>query len=483
MNNFKHLLKLTLLAMVLNSTIQHSYGQEKPNILFIFADDLTIDAIGSLNNNTVKTPHIDRLVKNGTLFTHAFNQGSWTPAVCAASRAMLNSGSFLWEAHQQNFKANKNNSKNTVTPWSILMKNAGYDTYMTGKWHVNIKPKEIFDVAKDIRPGMPNQTKGRYHRTFEKGKKDTWSPYDKSNQGYWKGGKHWSEIIGDNTISFLADASKKKAPFFMYIAFNAPHDPRQSPKEYVDMYTPESIKIPENFIPEYPYAEAMGSGRNLRDEKLAPFPRTPYSVQVNRQEYYAIITHMDAQIGRILEALEKTGKADNTYIIFTADHGLAIGEHGLIGKQNMYDSSMRVPLIITGNGIQKDHKTDAFIYLQDAMATSLDIAQAKRPKHVDFKSMLPLATGKTNKSNYKNIYGGYLNKQRMIRTKKYKMILYPSIQKLRLYNLENDPHEMNDIAEATDSKRIIKKLFKKFQQLQKQTKDTLTINYIDNYTK
>jgi len=472
----KQILSLLICVLcVLQSISQNS--PQKPNILFIFADDLTVETIGAISNNTVKTPNLDRLVANGTYFSHAFNQGSWTPAVCAASRAMLNSGSFLWKAHQQSFNPQESSSKNIVTPWSIHMKNAGYNTYMTGKWHVNAKAKDLFDIAKDIRPGMPNQTNKRYERSFIKGEKDTWSPYDKSNQGYWKGGKHWSEVIADNSLSFLADASEKEDPFFMYIAFNAPHDPRQSPKEFVDMYPPNTIKIPANFIPEYPYAEAMGSGKNLRDEKLAPFPRTPYSVQVNRQEYFAIITHMDAQIGRILDALERSGEADNTYIIFTADHGLAIGEHGLIGKQNMYDSSMRVPLIITGKGIKKGYQTNVFIYLQDVMATSLELAQAPKPKNLDYKSILPLASGKTSKSNYKNIYGAYLNKQRMIRTKKHKMILYPSINKVRLYDLQNDPNEMIDIAENASSKPIIKKLFKKFLQLQKQTKDPLSINY------
>jgi len=93
----------------------------------------------------------------------------------------------------------------------------------------------------------------------------------------------------------------------MYIAFNAPHDPRQSPKEYVDMYPLDKISVPESFLPEYPYSEEIGSGRDLRDERLAPFPRTEYAVKKNIQEYYAIISHMDYQIGRILDELEKTG--------------------------------------------------------------------------------------------------------------------------------------------------------------------------------
>ena len=107
----------------------------------------------------------------------------------------------------------------------------------------------------------------------------------------------------------------------MYVAFNAPHDPRQSPKEYVDRYPLDSISVPKSFMPKYPYAETMGAGETLRDERLAPFPRTEYAVKVNRQEYYAITSHLDDQLKDILDALEKKGLKENTYIFFTSDHG------------------------------------------------------------------------------------------------------------------------------------------------------------------
>ena len=116
------------------------------------------------------------------------------------------------------------------------------------------------------------------------------------------------------------------------------------------MYPVENITLPVPFLAEYPYKDSIGCGRSLRDEKLAPFPRTENAVKVNRREYYAIITHMDAQIGRILDGLEKSGMANNTYIVFSADHGLGCGHHGLLGKQNMYDHSIRVPWIIAGPG-------------------------------------------------------------------------------------------------------------------------------------
>jgi hypothetical protein len=107
-------------------------------------------------------------------------------------------------------------------------------------------------------------------------------------------------------------------------------------------YPLERIKLPENMLPEYPHAAAI-CGKRLRDERLCPYPRTEYSVKVNHQEYFALNTHMDDQIGRILKALKETGQADSTYIVFTAAHGLACGHHGLLGKQNMYDHSVRVP--------------------------------------------------------------------------------------------------------------------------------------------
>ncbi len=113
-------------------------------------------------------------------------------------------------------------------------------------------------------------------------------------------------------------------------------------------------------------------------------------MQVNRREYYAIISHMDDQIGRILDHLEATGQADNTYIFFGADHGLSVGHHGLIGKQSLFDHSMRVPFMAVGPGIPAGKKLDTPIYVQDVMATSLQLAGAERPAHVQFKSLMPV---------------------------------------------------------------------------------------------
>jgi arylsulfatase A-like enzyme len=446
---------------------------KKPNFLFIFADDQCFETVASLGNDEIETPNLDRLVRNGVTFTHAYNQGGWHGAVCVASRTMLNTGRFVWNARDAEKVLNREALEGRM--WSPILQKAGYETYMSGKWHVKMDAAKLFDHTVDIRPGMPNQTKEGYNRPQE-GKKDVWSPYDKKFGGFWKGGKHWSEILADDAEGYLEQAAKKDDPFFMYMAFNAPHDPRQSPKEYVDKYPLGSVKVPDNFLPEYPDKDAIGCSKGLRDEQLAPFPRTEYSVKVNRQEYYAIVTHMDAQVGRILDALEKTGKADNTYIFFTADHGLGCGQHGLLGKQNMYDHSMRVPMMVCGPNVPKNKKLDTPVYLQDIMASTLDLAGIEKPDHVQFKSLMPLISGK-KKSNYDAIYGAYQpNSQRMVTKGDYKLIMYPKIKKIKLFNLKADPKEMKNLAAGKTNASIITKLFKTFTELQKQTGDTLKIN-------
>ncbi|MFO7846679.1 MAG: sulfatase-like hydrolase/transferase, partial [Balneolaceae bacterium] len=436
--------------------------KEKPNILFIFADDQAFNTINALGNEEVQTPNLDNLVREGTSFTHAYNMGAWHGAVCVASRTMLVTGEFLWHARESESNLDSLAGENHM--WSQILSEQGYDTYFSGKWHVGVDADSVFDHTRHIRPGMPETVPEAYNRPI-KGEEPQWSPYDKSIGGFWEGGKHWSEVLGDDAENFMQQASESEDPFFMYLAFNAPHDPRQSPKEFVDMYPREDIKVPENFMPEYPFKEKIGSGENLRDERLGPFPRTEYAVKTHRQEYYAIISHMDRQIGRILKALEESGKADNTYIFFTADHGLAVGHHGLMGKQNMYDHSVRAPLIVIGPDIPKDEKLDMNVYLQDIMPTTLNLAGMDKPEYVEFSSLLPYIRGERNSSVYDNIYGGYRDLQRMIRDDEYKLIAYPEAEELRLYNVKNDPLEMNDLADDPEHEERIKEMFHELEDL------------------
>lgn len=471
---FLTLLLLSPLAVSASETSGETTSEKKPakkpNILFIFADDQCYETIRAFGNQEIQTPALDRLAKQGTTFTHCFNMGSWSGAVCVASRTMLNTGRFVWRANKVHATSEK--ERQAGRWWSEYMKGAGYKTYMTGKWHCRANANKAFDVAQHVRGGMPKQTPQGYLRP-KADKSDTWSPYDKKFGGFWEGGKHWSEVVGDDAVEFLDDAKQQEKPFFMYVAFNAPHDPRQSPKEYVDKYPLDKISVPKDFLPLYPHKDKIGNGESLRDERLAIFPRTEHAVKVNRQEYYAIITHMDAQIDRILKQLDKTGQRDNTWIFFTADHGLACGHHGLMGKQNMYDHSVRVPFMVVGPGVGKDQKISGPIYLQDTMATTLQLAEVDKPEHVEFNSILPMLRGEP--SPYKNIYGAYLKLQRSIRTQSHKLIVYPEAKVVRLFDLKADPMEMNDLAGKEESLPLIKELFGKLLSEQELQEDKLDL--------
>lgn len=448
-------------------------ADKKPNILFLFADDFCYEAIRNFGYTDVDTPNLDRLVKRGTTFTHAYNMGSWSGAVCVASRTMLVTGRSLWDANRIYNQTSKELQAGVL--WPQLMAKAGYITYFTGKWHVKADATKAFHVARNIRPGMAKDTPEGYNRPIE-GQPDPWNPADPKFGGYWQGGKHWSEVVADDAVDYLNRAKLEPQPFFMYIAFNAPHDPRQSPQKFLDMYPISRMQVPKDFIPEYPYKEAMGAGVNLRDEKLAPFPRTEYAIKVHRREYYSLITHLDQQIGRILKALEKSGQADNTWIFFTADHGLSVGHHGLLGKQNLYDVATRVPFIVVAPGVKKDRKIDAPIYLQDAMATSLALAGVEPPKHVFFNSLLPLLNNDAKRSAYPEIYGAYLELQRSVTVGDYKLIVYPKASKLLLFNLKADPMEMTDLADNPKYAKKVKDMFAHLAALQTSLGDSLNLS-------
>lgn len=463
---------LFLLTISAFGIVNSANSAEKPNVLFLFADDQCFETIREFGHTDIDTPNLDRLAKRGTTFTHAYNMGSWSGAVCVASRTMLISGRSVWRANaiydatEQELKAGR--------LWPQMMSRAGYETFFTGKWHIKANAEKTFDIAKNIRAGMPKDTKQGYNRPLA-GMPDPWSPSDPEFGGFWEGGKHWSEVVGDDAIEFIQASEKTEKPFFIYAAFNAPHDPRQSPQEYVDKYPLDRVTVPKNYLPLYPHKDAIGCGPGLRDEKLAPFPRTEHAVKVHRQEYYAIITHMDAQIGRILDALETSGQADNTWIFFTADHGLAVGHHGLMGKQNMHEHSLRVPFIVNGPGVEVGVKNSSQVYLQDVMATALDVAGEPKPEHVEFHSLLPLLRGEKSVAARDEIYGAYLKLQRAIIHDGWKLILYPDAKVVRLYHVEVDPDEMNDRADDPAHANRRHALFVRLMAMQKDLEDSLDL--------
>jgi arylsulfatase A-like enzyme len=238
----------------------------------------------------------------------------------------------------------------------------------------------------------------------------------------------------------------------MYVAFLAPHDPRQAPDEYLARYPQQDMKLPESYLPYHPFDQG---DYYLRDEVLAGFPRSPKVVRENTSDYYAMITHTDDQIGLILAALESSGMAENTLIIFTSDHGLALGRHGLMGKQNQYDHSVRAPFIVKGPGIPEGTNAPGMFYLNSVFPTAAELAGVPIPETVEAPSIVPLIRGE-KETAYDYIYGSYRHFQRMVRSQDYKLIYYPLTQRSQLFNMKEDPEEMNDLsADPAQAERII----------------------------
>ena len=450
----------------------------RPNFLFIIADDLTYRSIHGLNNPEVHTPNLDRLAASSCVFTHCFHQGSWEPAVCVPSRTMLNSGLTAFHARE---------GLDNVHTWGQTFGNAGYDTYICGKWHLDTTVlQRSFKEMGPVGPGMFDSTPydGAAYNRPSPG--NHWEPWDKTQKGHWLHTDLWlnqtpdtiehsSVIYAKSIIDHITNkAAKRDKPFFLYLGFNSPHDPRQSPQESLDLYPQDKIEIPPNFLPEHPFDQG---DYKIRDEMLAPFPRTKEAVQLHRREYYSLISYMDHQIGEVLDALERSGKASNTYVILTADHGLAVGEHGLMGKQNMYDCSIRMPLMISGPGIPAGKHVDELVYQHSMYATTCELAGIPVPASVEFPSLAPLLHGES-RPVHDAVFSYYREFQRAVRTRTHKLIVYPQVQRVQLFDIEKDPWEMHDLSDDPASASIKAELMQRLEQFQRELGDKLSLEGI-----
>ncbi|OGV40032.1 MAG: hypothetical protein A2020_06035 [Lentisphaerae bacterium GWF2_45_14] len=436
---------------------------KKPNILFLFTDDQRFDTINSLGNSKIITPNLDKLVKHGTVFTHAHIPSGSCAAVCMPSRAMLNSGRSLFHIE---------GCGECIPPEHVTMAEAfranGYNTFGTGKWHNGRESYHRgFTDGDEIwfggmfdhwnAPGFHFDSSGKYDKTIPLIPNPAFSnevierPADHITPG-----KHSTDIIADTSINFIRN-SEKEEPFYMYVSFLAPHDPRSMPKKYLDMYEGRKITLPENFMG----GHSFDNGElYVRDEKLAPFPRNPDDTLKQIKEYYAMITHVDDRIGDIVKALEYKGILDDTIIVLSGDNGLAVGQHGLFGKQNCYEHSTRVPLIFSGPGIPENSKTDAYVYLFDIFPTLCDLVGMEIPKSVEGKSFAKVINKSEDKFRDK-LYFGYRCCQRAVKDRHFKLIEYVVDGKnnmTQLFDLRNDPLEIKNLAFKEEYKEKVEEL-------------------------
>jgi len=431
------------------------YSQERPNILFLFSDDQRMDAVSAYGNVYIQTPNIDKLAHQGVKFTNAFCMGSHIGAVCEPSRAMLLSGKSLYNVYTE--------LEGIETLPKTLREN-GYITFGTGKWHNGRKPfREGFTHGRNIFFGGMSD----HYNVPVVDMQEDGSFTEERLKGYS------TDVFVDATLSFLQNYTTRKGeqPFFAYVAFTTPHDPRSPASEYTDHYKPEQMPLPPNYMPAHPFD--LGIMR-IRDENLGAWPRSPLQVKKQLADYYGMITHMDKRIGDILNALEQYGLMENTIIVFSSDHGLAIGSHGLLGKQNLYEASMKAPLIIKGPGIPANETRDALIYLFDIYPTLCNLVELPVPHRVDGIDLSAVIKG-AKRDVRDALFTTYSDQQRAVKNHRWKLIRYPALHYSQLFDLKNDPYELNNLAGSEAHKEVLDTMHQTLQRWQTKMGDQLPL--------
>lgn len=385
------------------SIAQGENQQPPPNVLFLLTDDQRTDTIAALGNPGMKTPHLDQLVQRGFIFHNAYCMGSTMPAVCNPSRHMIQSGMSLYRYRPQPEEATPSLAR--------AFRQAGYETYHHSK---------------------RGNTALAYHKHYEHS--HYLDDMAERNSG------HHGRTAGNDAVEFLNQRDRSR-PFLMYVGFAGPHDPRVAAEEWMKHHPLDQISLPGNHAPFHPF----DNGELLvRDELLAPWPRTEEVVRQHLRDYHACITSIDHHIGRILAELQAQSDLDNTIILFSSDHGLAIGSHGLFGKQSLYEHSMRAPMIIAGPGVPQG-ETQALMYLHDIFPTLCDLAGLPVPQGLDGVSQKPVILDQQPTCR-KSIYLAYREVQRAVRHGDWKLIRYPHINHNQLFNLQADPDEQHNLA-------------------------------------
>jgi arylsulfatase A-like enzyme len=413
-----------------------SQTSRRPNILFILADDQRWDTIHALGNDDVKTPNLDQLVKQGFHFTNAYCMGSMTPAVCLPSRTMLLTGRSVWRLPD----VKGLNAPPEIALLPRLLHDVGYVTYHCGKSNNACRyGNAAFDFNVETKKTGPDDMR----------------------------------LHGDQVVQFLEKHDRTK-PFFIYLAPPVPHDPRTAPERFAKMYDSAKLTLSRNFMPEHPFDNGE---LKIRDEQLAPWPRTPEVMRQHLADYYACVSDLDDQVGRVLQSVRKLGYDENTVVIYSSDQGLAVGgRHGLMGKQNLYEH-VKPPLVISGPGIKPGH-SNALVYLYDLFPSICDLADVPTPKTAEGMSLMPVVRRQA-KVTRPYLFAAYRDFQRMVRDDRWKLIEYfaGGQRHTQLFDLSTDPDELRNLAEEKNNADIVDRLRGQMRQLGREFGDPDTALY------
>ena len=418
-------------------------ASKQPNVLFIFTDDQRPDAFGAVGNTDINTPNMDRIFRDGFVFKQAYIQGSMTNATCLPSRAMIMSGKSL-------FRAPLRLDSGILLPQAL--QKGGYHTFATGKWHNGaLSFEKSFDEAEAVFLG--GAARSHIGVPVNRMIAGLMVPYD-------SGDSFSTELFADAAIEFIESRQKSDEPFFCYVPFTAPHSPVTPPGKWANMYNPENITLPPNhsalrpdLVDERPgIGRSGGFGRSRRgggDGDESPIDRAKKQLAL----YYGLVSHLDHHIGRVIHALDRTGQIDDTIILFATDHGMAMDSHGQNGKHNAFEHTSRVQMVFSGSKIPKG-ESDALVYLYDIYPTLCGLTGLPVPEGVEGKSLSGIINGKDEKVR-EYLFTAYMDDQRAIRDDRWKLFYRPKSDRVAFYDLKNDPHELNDLAQSVKhSKRI-----------------------------
>lgn len=422
----------------------------RPNIVMLFADDHRSSAIGVYGNPEVRTPSLDALGQRGVIFDEAHCQGGMHGAICVPSRASLMTGRNIF-ASSDDPTGRDRRAAMTIPPhlptFPQRLREAGYRTHAVGKWH-NDKASfaRSFDDGDWLMFGGMSDHDGVPVRPF-----DPTGVYPDDVVETAEGFS--TDLFSGAAIQFL-QRQDREHPFCLYVAFTSPHDPRTPPEEWC--YDPGDIQVPPNYQPVHPFDNGE---MTVRDEKLETWPREPDAVRQHIADYYGMISHMDDRIGRIISTLEARGLADNTVVIYSADHGVAVGQHGLMGKQNLYEHSTHVPLLMAGPGIKAGQRVSRLVGHPDITATMLTLAGLDPAMAADGRTLMPALQG-DELADWREYAGAaYRFTQRSVRDARWKLIRYglnPDYEDggeqtrgsdvVQLFDLASDPWEQVNLA-------------------------------------
>lgn len=426
-------LALTLLLLAFQAP-SHA-AEKRPNFLFILADDQSPFDLKLYNpRSTLETPNLDRLAAQGMVFDGAYHMGSSSGAVCTPSRHMIMSGRTVWHlpvSPQAKRTSPAHLEQNTLP---AVFNRAGYATMRTCKQGNSYEAaNKLFTVRHDAsKRGGDAETGSAWHA------------------------QQVLEYLDERT------AAKSTQPFLIYYGFSHPHDTRDGTPELLAKYgatnhtdpnTTPSLHsrqppLPVNYLVKHPFDNSHADVRDEVDVSGVWMHRDEASIRNEIGREYACSENIDIQIGRVLQKLETMGELDNTYIIYTADHGIAIGRHGLMGKQNLYQHTWRVPFIVKGPGIKPGSRVEGSIYLLDILATLCDLAGITPPQTNEGTSFKPVLLGQQKRMR-EVLYGAYAGGSkpgiRCVKNGDWKLIQYEApdrgVKETQLFNLAANPNE------------------------------------------